>query len=77
MNDEIKSFLTEVWESGGWEEDEPDRMLATVLFTDIVGASERAASLGDCGWRELLERHHQPVRRQLIRFRGPPGGHGR
>ncbi len=70
INDEIKSFLTEVWESGGWEEAEPDRVLATVLFTDIVGASARAASLGDRAWRELLERHHQLVRRQLIRFRG-------
>src|SRR5207247_3857658 len=53
-----------------WEEAEPDRVLATVLFTDIVGASERAASLGDRAWRELLERHHVLVRRQLTRFRG-------
>jgi pimeloyl-ACP methyl ester carboxylesterase len=70
ISEEIKSFLTEVWESGGWEEAEPDRVLATVLFTDIVGASARAASLGDRGWRDLLESHHQLVRRQLIRFRG-------
>ncbi len=52
-------LLSEVWESGGWEEAEPDRVLATVLFTDIVGSSERAASLGDRAWRELLERHHE------------------
>jgi pimeloyl-ACP methyl ester carboxylesterase len=70
LNEEIERFLSEVWESGGWEESEPDRVLATVLFTDIVGASERAASLGDRAWRELLERHHGLVRRQLVRFRG-------
>jgi pimeloyl-ACP methyl ester carboxylesterase len=70
LNDEIKSFLTEVWESGDWEGTEPDRVLATVLFTDIVGSSERAAEIGDRAWRELLERHHELVRRQLGRFRG-------
>ena len=67
---EIRSFLTEIWESGGWEEQEPDRVLATVLFTDIVGSSEKASALGDRGWRELLERHHAIVRRELLRFRG-------
>jgi class 3 adenylate cyclase/pimeloyl-ACP methyl ester carboxylesterase len=66
---EIEQFLTETWEAG-WEEAEPDRVLATVLFTDIVGSSEKAASLGDRAWRELLERHHELVRRQLVRFRG-------
>ena len=45
-------------------------MLATVLFTDIVGSTERAAELGDSEWRRLLERHHALVRRQLARFRG-------
>jgi class 3 adenylate cyclase/pimeloyl-ACP methyl ester carboxylesterase len=48
----------------------PDSVLATVLFTDIVGSTERAAALGDRGWRELLERHHALVRRELARFRG-------
>lgn len=67
---EIQSFLTEIWESGGWEEQEPDRVLATVLFTDIVGSSAKAIALGDRGWRELLERHHAMVRRELLRFRG-------
>ena len=67
---EIRSFLTEIWESGGWEEQEPDRVLATVLFTDIVRSSEKASALGDRGWRELLERHHALVRRELLRFRG-------
>ncbi len=68
--DEIERFLEEVRESGAWEEPEPDRVLATVLFTDIVGSSERAASLGDRAWRELLERHHALVRRHLVRHRG-------
>jgi pimeloyl-ACP methyl ester carboxylesterase len=70
MQAEIESFLTEIWEAGGWDEAEPDRVLATVLFTDIVSSSERAASLGDRAWRELLERHHALVRRQLVRYRG-------
>jgi pimeloyl-ACP methyl ester carboxylesterase len=47
-----------------------DRVLATVLFTDIVGATERAGALGDRAWRELLERHHAIVRNALARFRG-------
>jgi len=58
------------WEGGGWEEPEPERVLSTVLFTDIVGSSERAVSLGDRAWRELLEKHHALVRGQLVRFRG-------
>jgi pimeloyl-ACP methyl ester carboxylesterase len=70
IENEIERFLTEVWEGGGWGEAEPDRVLATVLFTDIVGSTERAAELGDRAWRELLERHHAVVRRQLVRFRG-------
>ena len=64
------AFLTGVWESGGWSDEEPDRALATVLFTDIVGSSDRAVSLGDRAWRELLERHHAIVRRELGRYRG-------
>ena len=67
---EIERFLTEIWESGGWEEQEPDRVLATVLFTDIVRSSEKANELGDRGWRDVLERHHALVRRELLRFRG-------
>ncbi|HZR92038.1 MAG TPA: adenylate/guanylate cyclase domain-containing protein [Gaiellaceae bacterium] len=67
---EVERFLTELWEEGAWEESERDRILATVLFTDIVAASERASALGDRAWRELLARHHQLVRRQLARFRG-------
>ena len=67
---ELEGFVNDVWEGGGWEEAEADRVLATVLFTDIVGSTAKAAELGDRGWRELLERHHQLIRRQLVRFRG-------
>ena len=45
-------------------------MLATVLFTDIVGSTQKAADLGDSGWRELLEQHHALIRRQLVRYHG-------
>jgi class 3 adenylate cyclase len=62
---EIREFLTGVREAP-----EPDRVLATVLFTDIVGSTERAAELGDRRWRDLLESHHATIRRQLERFRG-------
>jgi class 3 adenylate cyclase len=48
----------------------PDAVLATVLFTDLVGSTKRAAELGDRSWRELLERHNELVRIELERFRG-------
>ncbi len=48
----------------------PDSVLATVLFTDLVGSTERAAALGDKAWRELLQRHHAAVRGELERWRG-------
>lgn len=67
---EVQHFLTQVSEAGTSEEPERDRMLATVLFTDIVGSSKRLAELGDRRWRQLLEEHHELVRRQLVRFRG-------
>jgi class 3 adenylate cyclase len=63
--DEIQEFLTGVREPVA-----PDRMLATVLFTDVVGSTERARELGDRRWRDLLERHNEIVRRDLERFRG-------
>jgi class 3 adenylate cyclase len=63
--EEIREFLTGVREPA-----EPDRVLATVLFTDIVGSTERAHELGDRRWRELVDRHHELVRRELTRFRG-------
>src|SRR5207248_3645498 len=63
-------FLQRAWEASEEKEVEPDRVLATVMFTDIVGSSERAATLGDRGWREVLQQHHELVRRQLMRYRG-------
>lgn len=62
---EIEEFLT-----GARTMPEPERVLATVMFTDIVGSTERAAQLGDTRWRELLDAHHQSVRNELARFRG-------
>lgn len=67
---EIERFLNGVWQSGGWEEAEPDRMLATVLFTDIVESTTKAIEIGDREWRDLLDRHNALVRRELMRFRG-------
>jgi class 3 adenylate cyclase len=49
---------------------ERDRVLSTVLFTDIVGSTAKAAELGDRAWRDLLEQHHARIRGQLTRFRG-------
>jgi class 3 adenylate cyclase len=63
--DEIEEFLTGVRPAPPVE-----RQLATVLFTDVVGSTERAAELGDERWRELLGAHHAQVRRQLDRFQG-------
>jgi class 3 adenylate cyclase len=67
---EIERFLTGIWNRGEWDAVEPDRVLATILFTDIVGSTAKAAELGDARWRELLEQHHSVVRRQLARFQG-------
>ena len=63
--EEIEEFLT-----GARGAPEPERVLATVLFTDIVGSTERAAEVGDARWRELLERHDAMVRSELARHRG-------
>jgi class 3 adenylate cyclase len=62
----IERFLASV----GGEEADLNRVLATVLFTDIVGSTERAALLGDRSWRDLVERHHKTVRALLGRYRG-------
>jgi class 3 adenylate cyclase len=62
---EVEEFLT-----GSRAAHEADRVLATVLFTDVVGSTQRATELGDRRWRELLEQHHAIVRRQLERSRG-------
>jgi class 3 adenylate cyclase len=66
---ELESFQKEVVEGQPWEA-EPDRVLATVLFTDIIDSTARAAELGDRAWRQLLQKHHETVRGQLGRFRG-------
>jgi class 3 adenylate cyclase len=63
--DEIEEFLT-----GQRSERYPDRMLATVMFTDIVESTARASELGDRRWRDLIERHDQLMRRELARHRG-------
>ncbi len=62
---EIQEFVT-----GARPVTEPDRVLATILFTDIVGSTRLAAEHGDRAWRDLLERHHELVRGELARFRG-------
>jgi class 3 adenylate cyclase len=62
---EIEEFIT-----GARPDREPDRMLATVMFTDIVDSTSRAAELGDADWRQLLERHDSVIRRALERHRG-------
>jgi len=63
--DEIEEFVTGSRGGSGAE-----RILATVLFTDIVESTDRAAQLGDERWRDLLDRHDQSVRTQIERFRG-------
>jgi len=63
--DEIEEFLTGMRPAA-----EPDRVLATVLFIDMVGSTERAAALGDRRWRDLLEQYRGLVQRELSRFRG-------
>jgi pimeloyl-ACP methyl ester carboxylesterase len=63
--EEIEEFLT-----GMRRGPDPDRVLATIMFTDIVGSTKKAADLGDRRWRELLASHHERVRAELLRFRG-------
>jgi class 3 adenylate cyclase len=63
--DEVEEFLTGIRHGA-----EPDRILATVLFTDIVDSTKQAAEMGDRKWGELLQQHHVIVRRELARFRG-------
>jgi pimeloyl-ACP methyl ester carboxylesterase len=62
---EIEEFLT-----GERHMPEPDRVLATVLFTDICGSTERAAAMGDSAWRSLLQRHDELVNAEVVRHRG-------
>ena len=63
--DEIEEFVTGRREGG-----EPDRVLKTIMFTDIVGSTERAASLGDVAWRDVLATHDAMMRSELAKFRG-------
>jgi len=65
VTDEVERFL-----DAPHAVDVPNRILATVLFTDLVGSTERAASLGDRSWRELLQKHHGDVRRELTHYGG-------
>jgi len=67
---ETERFLRGIWDRDEWELVESERVLATVLFTDIVGSTHKLAELGDRRWRELLQKHHAVVRRQLTRFSG-------
>jgi class 3 adenylate cyclase len=62
---EVERFV-----SGAAAAAEPDRVLVTVLFTDLVAATERAAELGDAAWRKLLTPHHRVMRRELGLYRG-------
>ena len=65
LSEEIEEFLT-----GARHATEPDRVLATVLFVDIVGSTDHAARLGDRRWRDLLESYYSLVERQIVRFGG-------
>jgi class 3 adenylate cyclase len=67
--DVIERFLQDIWETAAISQ-ERDRVLATVMFTDIAGSTQTAVDLGDARWRELLERHHAVIRRELVRARG-------
>ncbi len=63
--DEVQEFLT-----GVRPIPEPERILATVLFTDIVDSTKKAAELGDRRWHDLLDKHHELVRQEIARFKG-------
>jgi class 3 adenylate cyclase len=67
---ELERFLSLVLETTGGSSPEAERVLATVLFTDIVGATATAVEFGDRRWRELLTAHHDRIRRELARYRG-------
>jgi len=69
LSAEVTDLVAE-FVSGQAAPEVPDSVLATVMFTDIVASTKRAASLGDRAWRDLLTRHHAVVRRELGRFRG-------
>jgi pimeloyl-ACP methyl ester carboxylesterase/class 3 adenylate cyclase len=67
---ELKPFLLGLWKRGEWDMVETDRVLATVLFTDIANSTAMLAEVGDRNWRGLVGQHHALVRRQLVRYSG-------
>jgi pimeloyl-ACP methyl ester carboxylesterase/class 3 adenylate cyclase len=67
---EVERFLRGIRDRGQWDIVESERILATVLFTDIAGSTAKLAEVGDRRWRELIHQHHALVRRQLVRFSG-------
>ena len=67
---EVERFINGVRNRGEWEPIDTNRVLATVLFTDIVGSTARAAEIGDARWRGVIKEHHAIVRRLLVRFGG-------
>lgn len=66
----VQGFLKRVWRERAWEQAESDRVLATVLFTDLVDSTAKAVELGDRAWAKLLGEHRALVRRELARHRG-------
>lgn len=68
--EEVADFLTDIWDRGDWDMVKADRVLATVLFTDIVDSTAKMAELGDSEWSAVLEKHNAYIRRQLTRFSG-------
>jgi class 3 adenylate cyclase len=66
----VETFVDEALAERRLDPAEPERVLATILFTDIVGSTAKAAAVGDARWRRLLQAHHALVRRLLARFRG-------
>jgi len=68
--DVVEQFLTRIHEAGEGEAPAHERVLTTILFTDLVGSTARAAELGDRAWAELVGEHHRRVRARLARFQG-------
>lgn len=67
---EVEPFLRGIRERGEWDLFENDRVLATVMFTDIADSTARLAEMGDRRWRDLLQLHHALIRNHLVRFSG-------
>jgi class 3 adenylate cyclase len=68
--DNLRPFLTGLWERREWDVVDSERVLATVLFTDIVGSTAKLSEMGDRAWGDLIKNHHAYVRRQLVRYSG-------